>query len=71
MQCAMLGGRHGNHVGCDGICCETVFGHTLDEAESGHDVECVRCGNGFSIGVLVVSNTWVSLQANLVPIFIC
>lgn len=47
MQCAMLGGRHGNHVVCDGICREAVLAHALDEAESSHDVECVRCGKGF------------------------
>lgn len=43
VQCAVLRGRHGDHVFGDGIGGITVLCHALNHAESGHDVKGVRC----------------------------
>lgn len=58
MQCAMLGRRHGDHVFRDGIGSEAVLRHALDETQSSHDVESVRCRRISMTILLMLWHIW-------------
>jgi hypothetical protein len=48
MHSSVLSRGHVNHVPGDGICIETVLVHAVKQAQSGHDVECIRCSQSVS-----------------------